>query len=84
MRIHNFASSLHVHFFQYFHGPVTDIIDEISAALACSSFCDTIEDGLLSGAATSKPPVLAAPMSMWPAIASMPIWPATAPMSIWW
>ena len=60
-------------------GPVTDIIDEISAALTCSSFCDTIEDGQLSGAATSKPPAPAAPMSIWATAAPMPIWPAAAP-----
>jgi hypothetical protein len=43
---------------------VTNIIDEISAALAYSSFCDTIEDRLLLGVATSKLPALAAPMSI--------------------
>jgi hypothetical protein len=59
-----------------------DIIDEISVALAHSSFCDIIEDGLLFGAATSKLPALAAPMSMWPAAAPMPIYPAIASMPI--
>jgi hypothetical protein len=53
-------------------GLVTNIIDEISTALAYSSFCDTIEDGLLLGTATSKPPALAAPMSIW-LVAPMPI-----------
>ena len=86
MRIHVFALHPPCLLLQYlyFHmpsismvvvadpGPVTNIIDEISAALACSSFYDTIEDGLLLGAATSKPPGPAGPMSIWPA-APMPI-----------
>jgi hypothetical protein len=77
MRIH--VSAIHPpRSLQYFHtpsismvvvvagpGPATDIIDEISAPLAWSSFCDTIEDGLLSGAETSKPPAQAVPVPIW-------------------